>query len=243
MDRLSALMARFELLVDLTASDPNFLVLSETPDGDAACLRLGMRGELDKSLTGHVLLRARVDWGGDDNPLFRALPSVVHFNVKDDPDTASLADVLVGESRASRCGSGSVLNRLCEVLIVRLLRSQIEQGGVQVGLLAGLAEPRLARAIVAIHDRPEEMWRVETLAKEAGLSSSRFAELFRTAVGVTPLAYLRHWRLVLAKQDLARGHRVQRVAERYCYRSTEALSRAILQAYGVGPMQIRKSAA
>ena len=241
MDRLSALMSRFELNVDLTTKDANLVILGTSDTGAATCLRLGMHGGLEPTYKGDVLLSARVDWGGEDNPLFRALPSVVRFNLQDDADTAALADVLVGESRTKRCGSGSVLNRLCEVLIVRLLRAQIEQGGVEVGLLAGLADLRLARAIVAIHDRPEDPWRVETLAAEAGLSSSRFAELFRKTVGVTPLAYLRHWRLVLAKQDLARGDRVQRVAERYCYGSSEALSRAILHAFGVGPMQIRKA--
>ncbi len=244
MDRLSALMSRFELVVNLSP-DPNanLQILSKSNDGIPTCLRFGMRGDLNPEKGMTLLLSAQVDWGGDDNPLLSALPAVIHFDVQEDGETKALADVLIAESRAARCGSGSVLNRLCEVLIVRLLRGQIETGGVKAGLLGGLADPRLARAIVAIHDRPEEIWRVETLAREAGLSSSRFAELFRKAVGVTPLAYLRHWRLVLAKQDLSRGDRVQAVAQRYCYNSTEALSRAILHAYGVGPMQIRKSAA
>lgn len=245
IDRLSALMSRFELTVspcpietanfaiagDRTSQDPAALLFAPSPDP----LPLSHRGDI-------VLLSARVDWGGPDNPLMAALPDMVRHDLAGDDDMRALAALLVTEQSVGRCGAASVLNRLGEVLIVRLMRAQIETGAMQRGLLGGLADPRLSRAIVAIHDRPEQIWRVETLAEEAGLSVSRFAELFKAAVGDTPLAYLRKWRLILAKQDIERGDRVQAVAHRYCYGSTEALSRAISGEYGESPLQIRKAA-
>ncbi|WP_372574148.1 helix-turn-helix transcriptional regulator [Ruegeria jejuensis] len=190
-----------------------------------------------------VLLSARVTWGGPQNPLLAALPDEIHQDLTNDPEMQAVVELLLAEQTAARCGSASVLNRLGEVLLVRLMRRQIEQGEMQVGLLGGLADPRLSRAIVAIHHQPGHDWRVDLLAQEAGLSVSRFAELFRQSVGITPLAYLRKWRLTLARQDLERGDRVQRVANRYCYGSPEALSRAVSQEYGQTPIQIRKAAA
>ena len=58
-----------------------------------------------------------------------------------------------------------------------------------------------------------------------------------------PLAYLRNWRLILARQDIEGGARIQSVARRYGYGSPEALSRAISQAYGTSPLQLRKAGA
>ena len=52
-----------------------------------------------------------------------------------------------------------------------------------------------------------------------------------------PLAYLRNWRLFLARQDIDGRARIQSVARGYGYGSPEALSRAITQPYGTSPLQ------
>ncbi len=241
IDRLSALMSRFELsVVPCPATEANFLITGAKDQPDLLILRPD--GMAPVALGQAVLFSARVQWGGSDNPLLAALPRTVRHGLHEDPEMRALVTLLLTEQGAVRCGADTVLNRLCEVLIVRLMRAQIETGAMQTGLLGGLADPRLSRAIVAIHDRPGHPWRAETLAEEAGLSVSRFAELFKDAVGETPLAYLRKWRLILAKQDIERGDRVQRIANRYGYGSTEALSRAISNTYGENPLQIRKAA-
>ncbi|MGX9355200.1 helix-turn-helix domain-containing protein [Roseobacteraceae bacterium S113] len=245
IDRLSALMSHFALQVTLCGADEaNLCILGDPETGRATCLAMSLDSAAPHAHdadTG-VLLAAEVSWGGAQNPLLMALPKRVGHPLDTDPEMGALVDLILSEQRAARCGSASVLNRLMEVLIVRLMRRQIEAAHVAPGLLGGLADPRLSRAIVAIHDRPEHPWRLESLAEEAALSVSHFSELFRTAVGMTPLAYLRKWRLILARQDIERGARVQRVATRYCYGSTEALSRAFAQAYGASPTQLRKAA-
>ncbi|MEO3414743.1 AraC family transcriptional regulator [Roseovarius sp. CAU 1744] len=245
IDRLSALMSRFKLSVSpCEVGQANFVVSGQsgTPGPEAIWFSPAGHAAAASGDPAAVLLSAHVDWGGPENPLLAALPPVISYPVRQDPEMQALAQLLVTEKQVARCGSASVLNRLGEVLIVRLMRAQIEAGAMQRGLLAGLADTRLSRAMVAIHERPGDPWRVETLAVEAGMSVSRFSELFRNAVGDPPLAYLRKWRLILAKQDIERGDRIQRVASRYCYGSTEALSRAISGAYGTSPLQIRKAA-
>jgi AraC-like DNA-binding protein len=146
------------------------------------------------------------------------------------------------ELDAQHCGVRPILNRLAEVLVIRLLRAEINRGATRPGLVAGLADPRLARAIVAMHDDPGRAWRNEDLAAEAGLSLSRFAETFQNTVGETPQSYLRRWRMTLARQDIARGERVQAVARRYGYASPEALSRAFARQFDVNPLALRREA-
>ncbi len=72
--------------------------------------------------------------------------------------------------------------------------------GNATGWVQVLRDPRLAKAIYAMHQRPGVNWKVEDLAREAGLSRSLFAERFLAATGTTPARYLTELRMRLAVQ-------------------------------------------
>lgn len=242
LDRLSALVARFAL--DVTPADENTANLRiATCNGSSQPTHVWFSAinTLPSSLckSTEIVFEAQASWGGSANPLINALPVCIEVNIVDDLELQSLATLLALESRAQRCGSGSVINRLGEVLLVCLLRAQLSSGETDVGLLGGLADPRLSQTIVAMHEHPERHWRIEQLAEIAGLSTSRFADRFATIVGQTPMAYLRVWRMVLARQDIENGDRIQSVANRYGYRSGEAMSRAFRRHYGMNPIKMR----
>jgi len=242
IDRLSALMDRFELTVTPAQADQANLVISALKD-DRWLLRLAAAdGVLLADPADRTGFCAHVSWGASDNPLFSALPPVIERQIAGGDDLALLVRLLLSEWRGQRCGVASVINRLGEVLIVRIVREAIEGGSTEPNVLGGLADPRLSRAIVAVHETPGAAWQIEDLASIAGLSRSRFAELFHHAVGQTPLAYVRNWRLSLAHQDLVRGDRIQRVAARYGYGSGEALNRAIRRRFGISPTEIKRRA-
>ncbi len=90
-----------------------------------------------------------------------------------------------------------------------------------------------------MHDNPGRDWHNEDLAQIAGLSLSRFAGMFLEMVGETPAAYLRRWRLTLARQDVLRGDRVDSIARRYGYHSPEGFARAFKKHYGETPVSVR----
>lgn len=182
---------------------------------------------------------AEIDWGGADNPLIAALPALISFDPAADADGGALVGVLRAELQENRCGSGAAASRLCEVLLIRMLRARIGAGATGPGLVAGLGDPRLSRAIVAIHEQPERAWRNADLAHRAGLSLSRFAQMFAQKVGMTPAAYLRQWRLTLAYRDAARGDRVDAIARRYSYGSPEGFARAFKSRFGRNPVDLR----
>lgn len=245
-DRLSSLISRFQLSVSVAEPGTgNLRVLGRRTDGEPVRIELRPRapGTAPPTDGEAVLVEARVDWGGGGNPLMGALPSALSLPLAQDGEAGLVVRVLLAEARAGRCGSGTVLSRLAEVLVIRLLRLQIERGDTGPGLLAGLACPRISRVLVAIHEDPGRDWRNADLATIAGLSLSRFADLFGETVGRTPNAYLRQWRMTLARQDIGRGHRVQAVARRYGYASTEALSRSFRRQFGVSPTDLRREPA
>ena len=73
------------------------------------------------------------------------------------------------------------------------------------------------------------------------MSLSRFADVFRTTLGETPQAYLRRWRMTLARQDIEKGERIAAVARRYGYASAEALSHAFQRQHGNKPTAYRRN--
>jgi transcriptional regulator GlxA family with amidase domain len=102
-------------------------------------------------------------------------------------------------------------------------------------VLAGLADPRLAKALTAMHEVPKKSWTLDDLAGVAGMSRTRFAEHFRTRVGQTPIDYLTVWRMTVAGQLLARGKPVKSVALQVGYQSAAAFSRVFSRVTGQAP--------
>ncbi len=242
-DRLSALINRFSLKVTpQQGQQVNLMVLQDKKTGQPTQILLAPLSFLPKQtlVDEHVMFSAHTDWGGRDNPLFATLPRLVEINIDRNSDLSMLARLLKTEAEAQRCGAGGALNRLGEVLMISILREQIELGSTAPGLLNGLADSRLSRAIVSMHEAPGRRWKNEDLAHIAGLSLSRFTELFNHRVGQTVQAYLRHWRMILACQDIERGDRIQTIATRYSYGSSEALSRAFRRQFGHNPIAHRK---
>ncbi|MGR3616203.1 MAG: AraC family transcriptional regulator [Paracoccaceae bacterium] len=232
VDRLTALLNRFRLNVSVPHAGPGNLAVMAEDAGQY--IRFCASGDCIQSDIKSVFsLQVQID--GEANPLLTALPDELCEPVKEGGELAGLVALIEAEISGARCGSSAVLTRLVEILVVRLLRGVLEQGLASPGLLGGLSHPRIARSIVAIHEFPERRWQNVDLAMVAGLSLSRFKQLFGETVGETPASYLRRWRMTLARGDLERGDRVDRVAARYGYRAPDAFSRAYANQFGHRP--------
>jgi len=181
---------------------------------------------------------ASIEFGtGLRHPLARALPEVVLIRLCDMPSLDMTLQVLFREAGEQHCGRQAVLDRLVEVVFIQVLRDLMDQQRLQVGLLAGLAEPRLAKAINAMHADPARNWSLDELAATAGMSRARFAARFRDIVGLTPGSYLGEWRLGVAQSLLRQGKPVQLVSDRVGYGSASALSRAFRAQVGLTPTE------
>jgi transcriptional regulator GlxA family with amidase domain len=134
-----------------------------------------------------------------------------------------------------------LLDRLFEVLLIQILRHLMDNGQAQVGMLAGLAHPRLRLAMIAMHERPAEEWSLEALAARAGMSRSVFANAFRDTVGCTPGAYLQRWRVALVQQALRQGRALKLIADEVGYGSESALSRSFKASCGLSPREWKQT--
>lgn len=173
--------------------------------------------------------------GGGRNPITDSLPPTVLVPLADLPGAQALLDLLYDEAFTEQCGRQAALDRLCELLLIRLLRYCLDRGLAQGGTLAGLADPRLAKALVAVHADATRAWELSDMAQLAGMSRARFAVHFREVVGDTPADYLATWRVTLAQGLLRAGRPLKHVALDVGYGSASAFTRAFIRKTGEPP--------
>ena len=175
------------------------------------------------------------------------LPTLVHIEATDPAATRlkHTTDLIVDEALSDRPARELIVDRLIEVLLVKAIRHCNERMSTvtPAGLLSGLADPHLARALRKMHGDVAHAWSVEELAKEAGLSRSAFSTRFGQRVGSSPMRYLINWRMALAKSMLKRGaSSLEVVAAEIGYQSASAFSTSFRREIGVSPSQFVRNA-
>lgn len=272
-DRLSALLKRFELHSPLASYGVLHQELAIQPQGTAGHLHLLRRGTLrlagpqrhrrligepslvyvarplahrlaPASAEGAEIVTAAIHFGADDeNPLLHGLPALLQVPMASLPGLQATQQLLFAEAMAGRCGHAAVVGRLAEVLVIQLLRHAMAERLVDAGVMAGLGDARLARAISALHADPAKGWTVQAMASVAGMSRARFSACFMQTVGAPPGEYLTRWRMGLARRLLRRGRPVKQVAAEVGYASTGAFGRVFLQHVGATPRAWQRAAA
>lgn len=182
------------------------------------------------------------------NPVLAALPRLVHLRARADPAQdrlQTLIELTLAEAREPRPGGQSVLLRLSELMFVEVVRRCLaELPAARTGWLAGLRDPVVGRALLALHRKPAHGWTLETLACEVGASRSHLAARFTRLIGLPPMHYLTRWRMQLAARMLADGSaKVAAIALDVGYGSEAAFSRAFKRFVGVSPARWRQQAA
>lgn len=176
------------------------------------------------------ILKLLVILEGPAGPLLvNQFPTLGAFELADGSNDAlaRIAALISQEASAPRCGHPALLRHAGDILFIALLRQQIEHPEKSGELFRALADPKLAKALVAMHENPAADWRLETLAERAGMSRTAFANGFRLALGQPPGAYLTRLRLSLAKSQLKKGKSLKETARNSGYASASALSRAL----------------
>ncbi len=197
----------------------------------------GSRSDITSMLCGELDFTA-----GARNPILDALPDCFVVHPQDSGAAfRHLAKVLSSTARESLLGQQVILDKLADSLFVMAVCAYAQQASDRRGLLAALADPKLAKALAAIHAQPGQDWKVEQLARASGMSRTAFAVKFSAMLGVSPYQYLTEWRIAEARR-LLRDQRlsVAAVAEQLGYQSEAAFRRTFKRVAGVGPGQIRR---
>jgi AraC-like DNA-binding protein len=157
----------------------------------------------------------------------------------------ALLTALGDEALGDRPGRSLVLDRLLEVLLIEALRYHPATiPGSDRGLLAGLADVKVGKALRIMHEDTQRPWTVAALAHAVGMSRSAFAARFAHIIGMPPIDYLANWRMTLAKAALASSNvPMAEIAEIAGYQSVSAFSTGFKRATGFSPKFYKQSLA
>jgi len=188
--------------------------------------------------------------GNSADILLRTLPEVLCVTTAaQNADTASHdADWLRGligmmhvEADRPQPGGAAIIAELSTALFTILLRTLIARGAVAQGLLALMADARMAKAVDAVVRAPEQPWSVDSLAAICNVSRATLARRFAQVGGITPLELVTTLRMERAARLLRQGElSAATVGERCGYASQAAFGRVFTQHFGMGPGTYRR---
>lgn len=141
------------------------------------------------------------------------------------------------ELREPRPGGMLMAQQLATMLLIEVLRLHLSQRQPHArGWLSALSDRQMTAAIEAIHEAPEQRWTVQSLAERAGMSRTSFALKFKELTKMTPIDYVRHWRMTLASERLLGSEdSIAHIAASLGYESESAFSTAFKRMMGRSP--------
>lgn len=193
-----------------------------------------------KMVCGHLSFRR-----GAAHPILQALPEYIYTTAGDRAREPLLDEVLRLISRRifiEDLGSEAAITRMSEIVFIELVRAGISKDEKLLAMLHALRDKFVGKALELIHQHPAQAWSVEALAREVGMSRSRFAERFSQLLQVSPMAYLAEWRLQKSLTLLEDWRAsIQQVSNQVGYQSAAAFTRAFSRRFGESPSQYQRA--
>ncbi|SEJ51713.1 cupin domain-containing protein [Frateuria terrea] len=178
--------------------------------------------------------------------LLRALPDVVHLHTQGRDDYAGLQALMRSmrhESLQASPGGDAVIAHLSAALFILVVRTLMDQGDLQQGLLALLMDARVAPALAAVIATPAEPWTLERLAGVSRMSRASFARHFAELSPATPMDVVTALRMDLAARLLRETPRsIESIGEACGYTARAAFGQAFKRVHGTSPAAFRRQA-
>jgi AraC-like DNA-binding protein len=179
-------------------------------------------------------------------PLLNILPDLLHFKVSEEelPALQATLQLLAAEAQGAGLGSRRMIDRIAEIFFLQTLRAYINADkNHHVSWLGAVNDRKIAQALRLIHEHPDQSWTVESIANQAGMSRSVFAQRFKTLVGETPMEYLTRCRLHKASRLLRESKMtIGEIASLSGYESDGSFNKAFKRRFGASPRQFRTQA-
>jgi AraC-like DNA-binding protein len=224
----------FRLASDLTLTPIDALTIFSTAQRNGDIISFHGGGECF-IVGGHFILS-----GNHANILLGVLSPIVHIR-KESGKAVIRGSIerMMQELREPQPGGSLVVQHLAYMMLVQALRLHLAEGPRGgVGWLFALADKQMGAAINAMHNDPAHSWTLQELAVRAGMSRSTFALKFKQTVGASAMAYLTHWRMLLAGDRLANSSdSISTIAQSLGYESESAFSTAFKRVMGCSPRQ------
>lgn len=176
--------------------------------------------------------------------LIAQLPPIIHMQSDQGElpgQLEALVQLMAEEAISLSAGGETVIAHLADIIVIQAIRHWVTHAPeASQGWLGALKDPKIGKALAAIHAHPESAWTVERLASHAGMSRSGFSARFSDIVGTSVKQYLTEWRMSLARMRIMQSQvTLADLAEEMGYQSEAAFSRAYKRVFGVPPLRAK----
>lgn len=135
-------------------------------------------------------------------------------------------------------GGELITEHLLQIILTQALRVLLSSGalGPGEGWFYAMADKNIGLALTSIHSQPGKKWRLDELAKVAGMSRTAFTTRFRKLAGYSVNEYIRVWRFNLAIERMVTNkEKISQIAFDLGYESESAFSTAFKKSMGESP--------
>lgn len=170
------------------------------------------------------------------------LPAWIILRAGDPSLTAArnLFELILQECERTPAPSSALLERLCHLLFLYVLRQQVLDNTELGGLAALGRQPAFANLLEQLIAHPADAWTLESMAACTGLSRSAFFKRFNELCGQSPGQVLLMMRMRHACRLFKEDQTVADVALAVGYQSVAAFTRAFRKITGQQPGAYRK---
>lgn len=154
----------------------------------------------------------------------------------------ALSRLMIQEINSDNPGCDKAAGMLADLFFIEILRAALKDRQANKGLIAAFADKNLAQALDAFHNNFDLPWTLDSLAKEAGVSRTKFAINFKEVVGISPGNYITQWRIHWAAAQLRdTKSNLYQIALAAGYHSNASFTRAFSKQMEVSPDIYRRS--
>ena len=170
---------------------------------------------------------------------------VMHVEASRSRKLDATIGLLCDELTHPEMGTTAAVNSLVDLLLVQFVRalgSNPAGHHTASSWLTTVTDPVVRDALALIHRRPDQPWTTADLAAAVRVSRATLSRRFPAALGMSPGAYLTHWRMDAAAVRLRdTDDSIDVIAETVGYGSPHAFRRAFHRARGQSPGRYRSS--
>lgn len=176
--------------------------------------------------------------------LYGALPWMLVLEgatIEREPMLRDVIDLLPGFRDDDGPGSQLITLRAFEMAFVLMLRPLLERLLSKPELQSAYRHPAVRKAMFIMHTRFAEPWKVDSVAREVGLSRSAFTSCFRELTGESPAVYLTGCRMAEAARLLRETNvSLNGIPGKVGYQSSVGFHLAFRKYYGITPGEYRQ---
>ncbi|WP_375413287.1 helix-turn-helix domain-containing protein [uncultured Bradyrhizobium sp.] len=207
---------------------------------DDKLAQLVTRGQSDEAVS-IVRSEIQVTTGGIAG-FFDHLRQPVVERFFDNDAARQIFELMIAELAQPAMGSHAIAETLMKAFLVLMLRRHLRHGHASSSVFVMMSDPRLARAMIDVLERPEQPHTLESLAAAAGMSRTVFADRFREVFAQSPTEFIQEFRLKFAAHLLkTTSLPVKAIAVSVGYSSRSYFSRAFRSAFAADPSAYREA--